>query len=100
MTGRFVSVCGEMGVRQMALRGEAGGHGDVHDREIGVSQQLFGALNAPDEHILMRGLSNGGFEGPCQVKRADFNLFGHGVETQIAVQIFFDEFDQTAHFSA
>jgi hypothetical protein len=84
-------------VGKMALRGEAGGKCDVNDLHFRIAQKFLCALDTAGEHIPMRRLSDGGFEGTRQIDRTNVHFGCHCFQAQVAIEVFFNVFDNTPH---
>src|SRR5882672_2925930 len=82
----------------MALRRETGRESHFHDRGISVTQEIPGAFDSPRQHILMRRLTDGGFERTRQIERADFYFSRHGLKAEVTVEVFLDKLDQAPNF--
>ena len=86
--------------RQMALMREAGGEGDLRDRQVAILQQRLGPLDAPAQYVLM---DRDARRVPEQVFKCE-TLSARDLrdlrERQVAFQIVFDVREQLLELAA
>src|SRR4051812_47778836 len=82
----------------MALVAKADAMRNFGDRQLALTQQSFGAINSPLDHVVMRRETRRLLERMREMSRAHRERFGYPIERQVLAQIVFNELGHAPQF--